>query len=94
MSENDDDIKPNIIKTCTAHSYIKMDGGVDEKDKKLFTVTLVLRTNGQIEVYSDYELTEYSKCQNPNLFCVDVVTDTEYFYLRYLRLDYDEDDDT
>ena len=48
---------------------------------------MVLRANGQIEVYSDYELTEQGKNQKPNLFCVDIVADTEHFFLKYLKLD-------
>lgn len=56
----------------------------------MFTVTLVLRSNGKVEVYSDYELTQESTCTDPNLICVDIVTDTEHFYLKYLRLDSDK----
>lgn len=48
---------------------------------------MVLRANGQVEVYSDYELTEESRCENKNLFCVDIVSDTEQFYLKYLKLE-------
>ena len=50
---------------------------------------MVLRSNGQVEVYSDYELTEQSKCEKSNLFCVDIVSDMEHFYLRYLKLEVD-----
>ena len=47
---------------------------------------MVLRSNGQVEVYSDYELTEQSRCEKNDLFCVDIVSDTEHFYLKYLKL--------
>ena len=53
--------KAEIIKTVTAQSYVKIGAGSDDTDKNMFTVTMVLRANGQIEVYSDYELTEQGK---------------------------------
>ena len=47
---------------------------------------MVLRSNGQVEVYSDYELTEQGRCEREDLFCVDIVSDAEHFYLKYLKL--------
>ena len=79
--------RAEIIKTVTAQSEVKIGANSDDSDKKMFTVTMVLRANGEIEVYSDYELTEQGKPQKPNLFCVDIVADTEHFYMKYLKLD-------
>ena len=79
-----------IIKTVTTQSEVKIGASSDGSDKNMFTVTMVLRANGEIEVYSDYELTEQGKPRKPNLFCVDIVADTEHIYLKYLKLDTDQ----
>ena len=83
-------------------SYIKTSIEKDQMNKKIFNVTLVLRSNGTVQVYSDYEFTgtiDFSKekvvskdsdgktTEEPlGLYCVDIEADTEYFYFRCLNL--------
>lgn len=50
---------------------------------KKFQVALVLRENGRFEVYSDFILVnQYS---NPKLQCVDIATDFNQFYLKFVK---------
>ena len=51
-------------------------------------MTLILRENGKVEVYSDFELAETFNLafNNKHLFCVDIQADDENFYFKFLDL--------
>ena len=53
------------------------------KDGKSYMVGLVLRDNGRFEVYSDFMLV--NEYVNPQLQCVDIETDFNQFYLKFVK---------
>ena len=56
---------------------------VDPKTKKTYQVSVAVRENGRFEVYSDFMLVnEYF---DPKLQCVDVETDFNQFYLKFVK---------
>ena len=48
-------------------------------------IGLVLRENGRFEVYSDFILV--NQYFNPSLQCVDMETDFDQFYLKFVQTD-------
>ena len=56
---------------------------VDPKTKKTYQVSVAVRENGRFEVYSDFMLVhEY---YDPKLQCVDIETDFNQFYLKFVK---------
>ena len=78
--------KSPIFKTLTA--VIKNEGA--DESSQLSVTTLVLRESGLVEIYCDFELID---CFNPvftkgqYLYCVDIETDNENFWLRFVDLE-------
>ena len=54
--------------------------------KESYPVTLILRQNGRVEVYSDFTFTNAFDMSPQNLFCVDIDHDNDFFYMKYLNL--------
>ena len=54
----------------------------DPVTKKHYTVGIVLRQNGRFEVYSDFMLV--NEYVNPHLQCVDIETDFNNFFLKFV----------
>ena len=56
---------------------------IDKKTGNRYQASLVVRENGAFEVYSDFSLVnEYF---NPQLQCVDIETDFDQFYLKFVK---------
>ena len=53
-------------------------GKIDQKTGKRYQVSLALRQNGRIEVYSDFILV--NEFYNPQMQCVDIASDFNQFY--------------
>ena len=68
-----------------------MQGKTQGPKPRSFLVCIVLRNTGLVEVYSDFELSEYFNLlySHRRLFCVDIETDEDNFYFRYLKLEPD-----
>ena len=49
-----------------------------------YHVTMVLRQNGRIEVYYNFEYIYSFDIMPEGLVCVDVDNDNDYFYLKYV----------
>ena len=56
---------------------------VDVRSNKSYHVGIVVRLNGRWEVYSDFMLVY--DWQDPNVQCVDVETDFNQFYLKFVK---------
>ena len=67
---------------------VKVDESKGFKDGSLmnnfYHVTMVLRQNGRIEVYYNFEYIYSFDIMPEGLVCVDVDNDNDYFYLKYV----------
>jgi len=67
-------------------SVCKINGNTGKKEGdpvKKYQVGMVLRENGRIEFYSDFILV--NEYYNPNLQCVDIATDLNEFFLKFVK---------
>ena len=58
---------------------------VSPETNNRYQIGLVLRENGRFEVYSDFILV--NQYFNPSLQCVDIETDFDQFYLKFVEAD-------
>lgn len=54
----------------------------DEKTNKFYTVSIVLRENGQYEIYSDFMLVHTKKLKKRP--CIDIETDFHNFFFKFV----------
>ena len=54
-------------------------------------MTLVLRENGRVEVYSDFEFTHEFDLAGDGRLCVDIDNDNDFFYLKYWQITKDSE---
>lgn len=56
----------------------------DEEDEEIYyVVTLMLRKNGRVEVYSDFDYTFAFDLSSENKVCVAIGHDQTFFYMKY-----------
>ena len=76
-----------VVKVCTIQGRLK------EANDRTFIISIALRASGLVEVYSDFELAEFFNMvftTKERLFCVDIESDDESVYFRFLKLDSDK----
>ena len=64
----EDSVTASIVKVCQVQSYIKTDSDdlIDESSRKYFNVCLILRSNGNVQVFSDFEYTHTIDAMDEN----------------------------
>lgn len=75
-------LNPSYLQTSPLLKYRTV-AKVDEASGSRYQVSVVVRENGAFEVYSDFSLV--NEFYNPQLECVDVETDFDQFYFKFVK---------